>query len=285
MVDDFRHCAALVREYDRDRYLAALFAPTAARGALFALYAFNAEVSRVRTLAREPMPGEIRLQWWREVFEGRRASEAAANPVAAALLTTVANQNLPVEKLMGLVEAHRFDVHNDAMTSFAELKSYASQTEGTIFEFAAQILSGRSTSVIANLASEAGQAQTFADILASLAQHAARRQLFIPLETLRHYGVEPEDVFAARPTRALRAALAEFRLRARLNLEQVGSTGPELLRSAQPAFLSLAPFRQWLLDMEQPGYDPFKPPKIALWRRQWRIWRAARRSDLSGLCN
>src|SRR5215468_8163697 len=234
MVDDFRHCAALVREYDRDRYLAALFAPTAARGALFALYAFNAEVSRVRTLAREPMPGEIRLQWWREVFEGRRASEAAANPVAAALLTTVANQNLPVEKLMGLVEAHRFDVYNDAMTSFADLKSYASQTAGTIFELAAQILSGQSTSIIANLASEAGQAQTFAEILALLPRHAARRQLFIPLETLRHYGVDPEEVFAARATRELRAALAEFRLRARLNLEQVGSSGAELPRSAQP---------------------------------------------------
>src|SRR5215813_9392607 len=274
MVDDFKQCAALVRAADRDRYLAALFAPTASRDALFALYAFNVEVSRVRALAREPMPGEVRLQWWREVLEGQRASEAAAHPIAAALLATVANHNLPVGRLTDLVEAHRFDVYNDAMTSFAELKSYALQTAGTIFELAAQILSGQSTSIIANLASEAGQAQTFADILALLPRHAERRQLFIPLETLRHYGVDPEDVFAMRATRELRAVLAEIRLRARLHLAQVGSTGPELPRDARPAFLSLAPLWRWLRDMERAGYEPFKPPQVSSWRRQWRIWRA-----------
>ena len=65
-----------MREADRDRYLASLFAPAGPRDALFALYAFNVEIARVRELAREPMPGEIRLQWWREVLAGERESEA-----------------------------------------------------------------------------------------------------------------------------------------------------------------------------------------------------------------
>ena len=75
-----KYCAELVREADRERYLATLFAPADRRGALFSLHAFDIEVSRIRDLAREPMPGEIRLQWWREVLEGERAGEAAANP-------------------------------------------------------------------------------------------------------------------------------------------------------------------------------------------------------------
>ena len=37
------------------------------------------------------MPCEIRLQWWREVLEGERTGEAAANPVAASLLKTLAH--------------------------------------------------------------------------------------------------------------------------------------------------------------------------------------------------
>ena len=40
--------AALVRRHDRDRYQTALFAPAARREALFALYAFNYEIARVR---------------------------------------------------------------------------------------------------------------------------------------------------------------------------------------------------------------------------------------------
>ena len=90
MDNDFTRCAALVREADRDRYLAALFAPADKRDALFALYAFNVEIARVRDVAREPMPGEIRLQWWREALEGKRDGEARAHPVAAALRATLA---------------------------------------------------------------------------------------------------------------------------------------------------------------------------------------------------
>ena len=85
MDENYRHCEALVRAADKDRFLATLFAPADKRGPLFALYAFNAEIASVRDRAREPMPGEIRLQWWRDVINGERTGEAAANPIAAAL--------------------------------------------------------------------------------------------------------------------------------------------------------------------------------------------------------
>src|SRR5262249_58078593 len=94
MEDAFAHCAELVRTADRDRFLASLFAPADRRDALHALYAFNVEVTRVREAAREPLPGEIRLQWWSDVLNGERAVEAQANPVAAALLATVARHRL-----------------------------------------------------------------------------------------------------------------------------------------------------------------------------------------------
>ena len=62
MQDAYIHCEALVRAADKDRYLASLFAPAAARQHLHALYAFAGEIARVHEAAREPLPGEIRLQ-------------------------------------------------------------------------------------------------------------------------------------------------------------------------------------------------------------------------------
>src|SRR6266436_4203876 len=66
--------AALVRRHDRDRFQTVLFAPAARREALFALYAFNYEIARVRERVTEPTLGRIRLEWWRETivvaFEG-----------------------------------------------------------------------------------------------------------------------------------------------------------------------------------------------------------------------
>jgi len=277
MQDHFEHCAGLVREFDRDRYLATLFAPEEMRGALFALYAFGAEIARIRDLAHEPIPGEIRLQWWREVLLGERGGEATANPVAAAILDTIARYNLPSERLIELIEAHRFDIYNEPMASVAELQAYTSKTDGTIFESAARILKGDIGSPVASLAAEAGLAQTIANMLALLPRHAARRQLYLPLEVLRHYDVAAEDIFALRATTELRAALAELRLRARRHLTRIGKTIGEIPRSAQPAFLSLAPLRLWLFAMERADYDPFRPPEVAPWRRQWRIWRAAKK--------
>src|SRR5438105_12411155 len=69
--------AALVRRHDRDRYQTALFAPAGRREALLALYAFNYEIARVRETVTQPMLGQIRLQWWREVLD---AAYAGAPP-------------------------------------------------------------------------------------------------------------------------------------------------------------------------------------------------------------
>jgi phytoene synthase len=170
-----------------------------------------------------------------------------------------------------MVEAHRFDIHNEPMASVEELLCYASRTAGAVFGLAARLLGGEISQVVTT---ESGSAQTIADVLSRLPRHAARRQLYVPLDILRHYGVDPEDVFAMRATPALRAALAELRLRARRSLE--GVVAVEIPETIQPVFLPLAPLRQWLLDMEKAGYDPFQPPPVAPWRRQWRIWRAAR---------
>jgi len=276
MEDRLEYCATLVRESHRDRYLATLFAPAEKRDALFALYAFDIEVSRVRDLAREPMPGEIRLQWWREMLLGERAGEAAGNPVAAAVMEGLARQGLSGEQLVGLLEAHRFDLYDEPMSDLDALSSYASRTAGAIFELSASILAGKLDPAITELFAAAGDAQTIAGILGLLPRHAARRQLYIPLEMLRQHHVNAEDVFAMRVTPELRAILAELRLRARRSLAVVGAAGESIPAIARPAFLALAPLRQWLLDMERLDYDPFRPPEIPPWRSQWRIWRAAK---------
>src|SRR5262249_55499025 len=109
MQDAFAHCEALVRAADKDRFLATLYAPAEHRGALHALYAFNAEVTRVREVAHEPLAGEIRLQWWSDVLDETGRGDVEANPVAAALLATIARYRLPRATLQALIDARRFD--------------------------------------------------------------------------------------------------------------------------------------------------------------------------------
>lgn len=278
MNENDKYCAALVRKADRNRYLAALFAPADRRGALFSLYAFDIEISRLRDVTHEPMPGEIRLQWWREVLEGARAGEAAANPLAASLLATLARHHLTPGKLTDLVEAHRFDIYDDPMPTLAALQSYASNTAGAIFDYATRVLGEASEEI----AIEAGQAQTIADVIALLPRHAARHQMFLPLDMLQQYGCGPDDVFSMQASPELRAVLAEFRLRARRHLKRIAKLSADIPEKIWPAFVSLAPLRPWLSVMESTAYQPFRPPELPAWRAQWRIWRAAKSLERVG---
>ncbi|MEY9397493.1 phytoene/squalene synthetase [Bradyrhizobium japonicum] len=79
--DSVAFCAGLVRSHDFPRYAATLFAPAAERQALLALYAFNVEIVRVRDQVSQPLPGEIRLQWWTDMLSGHAHGSAEGNPV------------------------------------------------------------------------------------------------------------------------------------------------------------------------------------------------------------
>jgi phytoene synthase len=273
MQDAFAYCAELVRTADRDRFLSSLFAPAEYRGALHALYAFNVEVARVREVAREPLPGEIRLQWWSEVVNGERAEEAAANPVASALLTVIERHRLAMPALTALLDARGFDLYDDPMARLADLEAYARKTSSALLALAAQILGGEGevTELVAN---PAGIAYAIAGLIRAFPLHAARRQLYVPLEVLERHGVEPQDIFAGKSSKNLRAALAELQDVARRHLLAAHQQIATLPDAALSAFLPVALVRPSLDRLAR--RDPFAPAELSPWRRQWLIWRAAR---------
>ena len=276
MQDQSAYCEALVREADKDRFLAALFAPVAHRGALHALYAFNIEIARVRESIHEPLAGEIRLQWWTDALAGKAAGDASANPVAAALLAALARYGLPIELLTGLVASRRFDLYDDPMRTLAEFNEYTCATSSALIELAARILAGGEMPGLGPLAFHAGLGYAIAGLLQAFPVHAARGQLYLPLEVLERHGVGQE--FAAKPATAqLRDALAEMRGHARHHLAQAGRLADGMPVAGLPALLPVALAGPALDRMERADYDPLAAVEPAQWRRQWLLWRAARR--------
>jgi len=271
MQDAFAYCADLVRTADRDRFIASLFAPAERRGALHALYAFAAEVARVREVAHTALPGEIRLQWWSDVVNGERDGEANANPVAAALLATMERYHLGRNVLLDLIEARRFDLYEDTMRTLDDVEAYLRRISSSLISLAALILAGAEFEAVAE---PAGIASGLAQILRAFPIHVARRQLYLPTEILERHQVRLHDVFAGRSSPGLVAAFAELRDIARRHLAKAGQGLMELPPEAVPALLPLAVVRPWIDRSERT--DPFAPIELAPWRRQWLIWRAAR---------
>ena len=112
----------------------------------------------------------------------------------------------------------------------------------------------------------------------SFARHASRRQVYVPLELLDRHGARIENIYSGQASAQLHAALAELRKEARRHFAAFESALPQLPSAAMPAFLPAALVPAYLAIMERPNYDAFRSAaEVPQWRRQWALWRAARR--------
>ncbi len=271
---DYAHCASLLADGDRDLWLASLFVPERFRPHVHALWAFAHEIGRISLIVSEPMLGEIRLQWWREVLEGERAGEAAQNPVAAALLDTLAKFSLPRQPALNLLEARKFDLYRDPMPSLTDLEGYCGETWSAFFRLVTLVLANGHDPGGADACGHAGVALGLTRILRDLPLHARRGQCFIPKDVLARNGAVVEAAAAGLDSPALDAALGELRALARKHAAEAQASAVSLPRDIAPAFVPLAIVPLYLNAMEKRGYQPFETVvEPAQWRRQWAMWR------------
>jgi 15-cis-phytoene synthase len=273
-------CADLVRAHDFTRYASTLFMPAEQRRALLAIYAFNVEISRVREQVSQPLPGEVRLQWWTDMLADAGHGGVEGNPVAAELKLAIRDWRLPVERLSRLIDEHQFDLYNDPMPTMAALEGYVTDTSSALFALSAEI-AGPLSGEIEHLARHAGLAQGIALVLAALPMDASRRQLFVPLQLLQGHGSSMEEVFAGKWTPNLRAALdhliGEVREHLKTALALLQNAPPEV----RPVFLPLALVTRDLERMSRADNDPFLPRVRSRFRTLWTLWRASRSREFS----
>ena len=272
----YAHCLSALRDTDRDRYLACLLAPREKQGALAALYAFNAEIARVRDAVHEPLPGEIRLQWWRDTLEGRGEGDAKANPLAAGLLRCVSEHRLPVAVLTDMIEARIFDLYDDPMPDRAALEGYAGETASALIQLASLILDSARAGQSAAVAGHAGVAQAIAGILLLLPIHRRRGQVYIPADLLAATGLGAEGLIAGKDRERAARTVEAFAGLGREHLRKARAAG-EIAPSNRAAFLPAAIAPHVFARAEKAGADALEHTVLpAQWRRQWWMWRTLR---------
>ncbi|ESR23557.1 phytoene/squalene synthase family protein [Lutibaculum baratangense] len=273
------HVSELLRQGDKDRFLCDLFVPAEKRPHIMALHAFALEIARVREVVSEPMPGEIRLQWWRDAIEGHGHGNVAQHPVGGLLLEALDRFDLPRQPLLDLIEARSFDLYDDPMGSVAELEGYGAATVGPTLALPALALDrGIAGADLDPVSQSGGIAYATAGLLRAIPLHASRGQVYMPLDVLERHGTDPALLLAGKTDERLRAALKEMATLARSHLSLALDAARRLPAGVVPALLPLALVTPYLDRFERAGCDPFSP-KVDLpqWRRQWTLWRSARR--------
>ncbi len=270
--------AALVRHHDRDRYQTALFAPAARREALFALYAFNYEIARVRETVTQPVLGRIRLEWWREnIAACYGGGPVRRHPVAAALALTISERGLTRAHFDRLIDAREADFDAEPPATLDALEDYADRTSSTLTLLGLEAL-GVSEPAAAEPGRHVGIAYALAGLLRALPLLSILGRSIIPADTAARAGLSRGDIAARRGTPALSAAAAEIAAAARGHLLMARAMRHAAPRQALPALLPAVIAQHSLQRLRRAGYDPFAP---ALARpdplQSWRLAAAALR--------
>jgi len=274
-------CADRVRTHDFLRYASTLFVAPPERRALLALYAFNVEISRIRDQVTQPLAGEVRMQWWTDLFAGAGHGGVEGNPVAAELILAIRTYGLPAELLSRLIDEHQFDLYNDPMPTLAALEGYVHETASALFVLAARVLA-QPSATIEHLARHAGYALGFTQVIASLPRDAARRQLFVPLQFLQKHGSGLEEIYAGRQTPNVRAAVDQLIGEARRHLQTAEGLLVQVPPKVRPAFLPLVVVRRDLARMSRADNDPFVLRIPSRFSILWTVWRASRSKTFKG---
>lgn len=178
---------AALRRADPDRFFCCLFAPPAAREALFTIYGFNHELARAREAAREPGLALIRLQWWREVVEGAQRRHEVATPLTALL----AGGRVAPGLLLRMIDAREAECapQIEDMTAWI---AYLRGRGGALAQAAGQML-GAGGAALARL-EDLGAAYAAAGVLRGVAGLARQGRCLLPADRLGDAGLSPDHV-------------------------------------------------------------------------------------------
>ena len=276
--DSFAFAAEALRNTDRDRYLTTLVLPADARSHVTAILAFNADLASIRDRVSGPQPGEIRLQWWNDALTGEGHGEVRQNPLADALLDTIARYNIPAGTLQRLLAARGLDIYDDPMPDLESFEGYAGETASTLFQLAAMILNQGQPIEQGDAAGHLGVAQAMIGHLRAFGHVSSQGRIMLPWSILQANGVEETELFQGQDSEGLHAALSQIAELAAGHLGQARKAIASLLPPIRPAFAALPVLERQLSAWKSSLTGPFAPPpEDADWRKiarlVWWAWR------------
>lgn len=272
-----------VKPLDPERYLACLLMPERLREAAATLYLFNGELAAIRERIKEPLAGEMRLAWWRDVISGERAGEAAAHPAASALLRVIGDHGIPRGPLLAMTEARSFDLYDDPMPDRTAFEGYAGETAAALIQLTALLADPDAASSASEAAGHAGVAHAVAGHLQLLPVTRARGQIYLPGDLLAACGVDPATFLDPAQTEAAARAVGAFADYGQTHLDKARTLFADMPSGLRFAFLPLANAATVLTTAQRSPVGALAqsvtPGPL---RRQWAIFRMAWSGKMPG---
>ncbi len=269
-INTFDYCREIVNKDDRDRYLTTIFAPSSFQNQLWALWAFNQEVAKVRENVSEAMLGEIRLQWWADAIEEVKSGAVREHPVCQALNEASLNEST-LDLLTETIAARKLDVFDEGPADFAALCDYADGVGGALQEASYRILAVDALVEAGISASRAlGQAWTMLGLVRALPFHWQAGRSYMPASVKEGMHLpDPEQAF-----KQLKPTIDRMLNYARQQLDECKKLIKTLDKNQRKLFVPIALMELYLNTLDKAGNNPFETPpfEASELRKLWKLF-------------
>lgn len=249
-----------MRRHDFDRFLTTLFAPKDLREDLFALYAFNLEVSKTREVVSETMLGAIRLQWWREAVEAIYAKTSLRkHAVVEALAETIVRRGLTRERFDRLIDGRMADLEAETPATLGALVEYTDATSGSLVVLAMEVLAGTLEAEAVEAGRHVGNAWALTGILRAMPHFLRQGRVMLPEDLIAARHIDRREMLDLKPSNSLAAAVSDVAAMALRELAIARGYQKAVPKSARPALLLGVLAETYLARIRRSGFDVFDP--------------------------
>ena len=260
-------------------YYSFLFLPAEQRRAIIALYAFCREVDDVVDECQDRDVARRKLDWWRGEIDACFTGKPG-HPVSLALQAAVADYNLTQEYFQEIIDGMAMDLDQTRYDSFNELALYCHRVAGVVGLLSAEIFGYRKRETL-KYAECLGTAFQLTNIIRDVREDAERGRIYLPLDELLEYRINPHDLLKGQVDEALQALLRFQAERARGYYQRAMQLLPDEDRYRQRSGLIMADIYQALLDeIDADGFKVMQQRiRLTPLRKLWIAWRTARREN------
>jgi len=274
---DARACAELTRQHARTFAFASTFLPARKQRAAFALYTFcrraddivdKVDADRTPLIAREEM----------SVYRARLDRALDGRPDDAAfreLAWATAEFGIPRAVLEELLDALTADLTPTTFTTWDDVRRYAEGVASSVGEMLVYVFgTGQARSVAAAIrfARTLGVAMQMTNILRDVGEDARRSRCYLPIDDLRRFGIEHDDVLRSRidPRSAEWQRFMRFQIARARELYREGARGIALLApdARRCTWICAAGYGAILAAIERNGYNTFSTrARVSRWEQ------------------
>lgn len=269
---DTDYVAEELRKIHKPLYLCSLYFTEDRQAAARAILLFFEEVRNIPNTISEPMLGEMRTTWWRDLIE-KGHIETAGAPLARELISVIEAHNLDKELFFNLLNGVTEDLYIQLYKDQKQLYRYFDSTSGSLF----RLLSALNGQEMREISSSAGLLYGRTLHLYETAKHLQRHKIYWPEDLLDTHKSSAQMVLEQKITPELSALISNQIRLTEQDLMEINKLLGTVIEGQKPAFAPLSLIRPWVRAISRTKNILAEITPLSALGFQWHLWKCGKR--------